>query len=108
MDKNIKIFASTDDIGTILQEPWGCQILVSDFREPTLVQRIGQLNMDNVQVYNCSQKNTFKGALRWEGAKKGNSRVSNSIVSSGKGMGITIENAANVIIEDTIVADFVQ
>ena len=54
MNKNIKIFASTDDIGTILQEPWGCQILVSDFREPTLVQRIGQLNMDNVQVYNCS------------------------------------------------------
>jgi hypothetical protein len=54
MDKNIKVFASTDDIGTILQEPWGCQILISDFREPTLVQRIGQLNMDNVQVYNCS------------------------------------------------------
>jgi hypothetical protein len=40
--------------------------------------------------------------------KKGSSRVSNSIISSGKGMGITIENAANVIIEDTIVADFVQ
>lgn len=53
-------------------------------------------------------KNTYKGALRWEGAKKGSSRVSNSIISSGKGMGVTIENAANVVIEDTVVADFVQ
>ena len=48
MNKSIKIYASLEEIGTILQEPWGCQILVSDFREPTLVQRVGNLNMDNV------------------------------------------------------------
>jgi len=45
--------------------------------------------------------------MRWEGAKKGQSRVSNSIISSGKGMGVTVENSANVVIEDTVVADFV-
>ena len=48
MDRNIKITASQDDIGFVLQEPWGCQVLVSDFREATLVQRIGNLYMDNV------------------------------------------------------------
>ena len=37
MDRNVKIQASIDDIGFALNEPWGCQVLVSDFREPTLV-----------------------------------------------------------------------
>ena len=75
MDRNIKITASQDDIGFVLQEPWGCQVLVSDFREATLVQRIGNLYMDNVQVYNCSQKMTYKGAIRWENAQKGSTRI---------------------------------
>lgn len=54
MDRNVKIDASTDDINNILKESWGCRILVSDFFEPNLVRRTGSLNMDHVQVYNCS------------------------------------------------------
>ena len=107
MDRNIKITASQDDIGFALQEPWGCQVLVSDFREPTLVQRIGNLYMDNVQVYNCSQKMTYKGAIRWENASKGTSTVQNSVVSSGRGMGLVIESSSNIQIIDTTVADFI-
>ena len=108
MDRNIKITASQDDIGNVLQEPWGCQVLVSDFREATLVQRIGNLYMDNVQVYNCSQKMTYKGAIRWENASKGYTRVQNSVISSGRAVGLVIENSANVEIVDTTVADFIQ
>ena len=108
MNRNIKIQASLDDIGYILKEPWGCQIIVSDFREPTLVQRKGFLNLDNVQVYNCSQKMTYKGAIRFENAIKGASKVSNSVISSGRGMGIVIESSANVELKDNVVADFFQ
>jgi hypothetical protein len=110
MDRNVKIQASTDDIGFILQEPWGCQVLVSDFREPTLVQRTGSLNFDNVQVYNCSQKMTYKGALRWEGATKSKegSSVTNSVISSGRGMGIVIEGSAKVELIGNVIADHVQ
>ena len=75
MNRNIQVKASLEEIGFALQEPWGCQILVSDFREPTLVQRVGNLYMDNVQVYNCSQKMTYKGAIRWENAVKGSSKI---------------------------------
>jgi len=56
LERNVKIRASTDDIGPILKEPWGCRVLVSDFFEPDLTYRRGSLMMDNVQVYNCSQK----------------------------------------------------
>jgi hypothetical protein len=65
LSRNIKITASTYDIGHILNEPWGCRILISDFFEPTLVYRKGSLEMDHVEVYNCSQKSTYKAAIKW-------------------------------------------
>jgi cold shock CspA family protein len=66
MNRNVRVFASTEEIGFVLQETWGGQVLVSDFREPNDVKRQGVLNMDNVQVYNCSQKMTYKSAIRFE------------------------------------------
>jgi hypothetical protein len=57
LERNIEINASIDDIGYILQEPWGCRILVSDYYDLTtgeIVNRIGNLYLDNVAVYNCS------------------------------------------------------
>ena len=48
LDRNIRIEASTDDIGPILGETWGCRILVADFFEPTLEYRSGSLYMDSV------------------------------------------------------------
>jgi hypothetical protein len=48
LDRNIRIDASLDEIGTVLNEPWGCRVLVSDFREPTGVKRTGTLIMDQV------------------------------------------------------------
>ena len=66
LERNIKIQASTDDIGSIIKEAWGGRILVADFFEPSLTLRKGSLIMDNVQVYNCSQKQTYKSAIKWE------------------------------------------
>jgi hypothetical protein len=54
LERNVEINASTDDIGYVLGEPWGCRILVSDFFEADLSHRVGSLNMDSVSVYNCS------------------------------------------------------
>lgn len=107
LDRNIKIQASTDDVGNIIDEPWGGRIMVADFFEPTLVRRVGSMNLDNVQVYNCSQKHTYKAAITWTGASSGASRVTNSVLSSGRGLGVLIENSANIEISDSIIADFV-
>ena len=58
LERNIEIRASTNDIGTLLDEVWGCRILVSDFLDVsgagTFRYRTGSLNMDHVSVYNCS------------------------------------------------------
>ena len=62
------------------EDNWGGQVLVTDIFEDDGSWRKGQLIFDYVQVYNCSQEDTFKAALRWEGAIGGTSRVSNSAV----------------------------
>lgn len=107
-ERNVKVRASTDDIGPILKDIWGCRILVSDFFEPDLTYRTGSLMMDNVQVHNCSQTRTFKSALKFEGAFRGNSVVSNSVIATGKGLGVIIENSVNVRMENNIIADMVR
>jgi hypothetical protein len=53
--RNIKITAS-QEIGAIIKEAWGCRVLVADFFEASGTKRKGSLNLDNVQVHNCSQK----------------------------------------------------
>ena len=51
---------------------------------------------------------TYKGAIRWENANKGYSRIQNSVVSSGRGMGLVIESSSSIEIIDTTVADLIQ
>jgi hypothetical protein len=83
MDRNIKIDASLDDIGIVLKQPWGCRVLVSDFFEADRTYRSGSIQFDNVQIYNCSQRYTWKAALKFENAMKGGSVVTNSAITSG-------------------------
>ena len=98
LERNIEIRASTDDIGTLLGEVWGCRVLVSDYMDVsvttgTFAYRQGSLNMDHVGVYNCGQKHTEKAAIKWEGALRAGSLVKNSVVHHGKGWGISIKNS---------------
>jgi len=109
LDRNVKVQASTDDARSPgLSEAWGARILVADFFEPSLVQRQGMLEMDNVQVYNCSQYMTYKAAITWFQATSLPSKVTNSVISSGRAPGIIIENSAGITLTDNVIADFVQ
>ncbi len=60
MTRNVKIVGNDSD-------SWGGQIMVSDNIEESGVKRSGQLVLDSVEIYNCSQRNTFKSAIRFEG-----------------------------------------
>lgn len=73
MDRNIVIDASLDDISITLKQPWGCRVLVADFFEADRKYRSGSIQFDNVQFYNCSQRYTWKAALKFENAMKGGS-----------------------------------
>ena len=109
LDRKIKVQASTDDPRSPgLSEAWGARILIADFFEPSLVQRQGMLEMDNVQVYNCSQYMTYKAAITWFQATSLRSKVTNSVISSGRAPGIIIENSAGITLTDNVIADFVQ
>jgi len=52
--------------------------------------------MDNVEIFNCSQYDTMKGAIRFEGAKLGYSRVSNSAIHHGLGIAGYVTDSENV------------
>ena len=78
--------------------------MATDLFEADGTWRKGQIIMDNVQVYNCSQKDTYKAALRFEGTLGGHSRVSNCAVHNGLDWGVSLENANNVeLINNTFV-----
>jgi hypothetical protein len=52
--------------------------------------RYGQMFLDNVEVYNCSQIDTFKAAIRFESAVSLHSSISNSTFHNGYGWGANI------------------
>lgn len=89
-------------------EAWGGQILTGSFMEPTEIVREGSTIMDHVEVYNCSQMDTKKAALRFQGAKNGASMISNSAIHNGFGMGLNIENSENVVLRNNQFFNFWQ
>ncbi len=55
--------------------------------------REGSIIMDSVQVYNCSQKDTFKSAIRFEAANGNSTRpskITNCAVHNGLDWGLSI------------------
>jgi hypothetical protein len=69
-------------------ESWGCQVITSDFVEDDGTYRGGSTILDNVEIYNCSQYDTYNAALRFDGAVSQWSKVSNTAVHHGNGWGI--------------------
>lgn len=70
--------------------------MVTDMFESDGTWRKGSVIMDNVQVFNCSQKDSYHSALRFEGATGGYSRVSNSAFHNGLDWGVLIKTANNI------------
>jgi hypothetical protein len=57
--------------------------------------------MDNVEVYNCSQRNTFKSAIRFEAASLAYSEIRNSVVYGSLAWGFSAQYSANILVEST-------
>jgi hypothetical protein len=69
-------------------ESWGCQILTGDFIEGDGTYRNGSTVMDSVEIYNCSQFDTMKGALRFQSNGNSYSAISNTAIHHGLGIGV--------------------
>lgn len=101
LSRNIKIVG--EDV-----EAWGCQVLTGDFIEGNGEFRYGHTIIDSVEIYNCSQYDTHKAALRFQEAYGSWSSVSNSAIHHGLGFGLQIETAANLIFTNNTFFDFVK
>jgi hypothetical protein len=82
LTRNVRVVGNDTD-------SWGGQILVTDNLEVSGVQRSGQLLIDNVEVFNCSQRNTFKSAIRFENQNLKWQSITNSVVHGSIGWGIS-------------------
>jgi len=89
---------------------WGARILTSDSVEldttGTIKMRHGQTIMDSVEIYNCSQMDSYDAALMWENAKTLPSRVTNSAIHNGLGWAVRIESSANIEFSNNVMYDF--
>lgn len=74
--------------------------------EEDMTMRFGETYFDNVEIYNCSQMDTFNAALRWENNAMGHSSVTNSVIHSGYGWGIKVKASANVHFRNNVVWAF--
>ena len=90
-------------------ESWGCQIVTSDTIEvyPTNIYfRHGSTIMENVEIYNCSQIDTEKAAIRFEAAMKQSSRIQGCSLHNGYGWGIKATASANLQFRDNVLFNF--
>lgn len=62
--------------------------------------------MDSVEIYNCSQMDSYDAALMWENARTLPSSVTNSAIHNGLGWGVRIETSANVVFSNNVMYDF--
>ena len=91
LTRNVKIDA--EDI-----ETWGGQIVTSDTIEFSGKVRYGHTIMDNVEIFNCSQIDTFKAALRFEGASQMWSSITNSAIHNGYAWGLNVKTSSHILI----------
>jgi len=95
LSRNVRVVG--DDIYS-----WGGHIVVSDNIEDTGVQRSGLLVLDHVEVYNCSQRNTFKSAIRFEGVNNRTQMVTNTAVHGSIAWSLSAQYASNIFVEDSV------
>lgn len=83
LSRNVKIIGNDTDA-------WGGQVLVADNIEIDGTIRNGQLIMDAVELYNCSQRNTFKSAIRFESVITEAHSITNSAIWGGLGWALSV------------------
>ena len=59
--------------------------------------------MDNVEIYNASQSNTEKAAIRFEGATGNYHEITNCSIHNGWAWGVNIISSSNIFMKDNVV-----
>jgi len=94
LSRNVKIRGEDVD-------SWGGQVLVTDFFETDGTWRKGSLIFDNVQIYNCSQQDTYNSAIRFEAAIGGYSNLTNSVVHGSMAWSANFYRSNNIYVANS-------
>lgn len=81
---------------------WGGQIVVTDnYEYDWQKQREGNIVLDSVEVYNCSQRNTFRSGIRFEQATRRSQLIRDSSIWGSLAWGLSSQFSANILVENT-------
>ena len=94
LSRNIQIVGEDRD-------GWGGTVLTADRLETDGAYRGGSLTFDNVEVRNCSQRDTYKAAIRFEGAIGGPSLIQDSVVHGSLAWSMLVSSSSNVEVIDS-------
>ena len=92
LTRNVKVVGEDAD-------GWGGQILATDLMEASGAWRAASLTLDNVEVDNCSQRNTHKAAIRFEGALAGTHSIRESVVHNSLAWSVSVLRSRGVQID---------
>jgi parallel beta-helix repeat protein len=108
LTRNVKVVGYNED-------KWGAQIVTGRNNDTQIVagqlqtvELTGHTIIDNVEFYNCSQYDTDKAAVRFDNLAEYTeedirSKVTNSAIHSGHGIGIMVKNSEDVIVDNNVV-----
>ena len=71
-----------------------------------IISRTGTTIMDSVEVFNCSQIDTLKAAIRFESASTLPSSVTNSAIHNGYAWGLHVTGSSNINITNNVFFNF--
>lgn len=63
--------------------------------------QMANVTINHTEIYNCSQRNTFKAAVRFENVISMPQLITNSVVHGGLGWGLHVKASSNVEITNS-------
>lgn len=95
LSRNVKVVGENSN-------DWGCTIVTADRVEADRSLRVGKMILDNVEVYRGGQEDTYKSAIRYEGARMSTvSYVDGSVAWGGNAKPLIVKTSKNITIKNS-------
>ena len=105
LDMRGEVILLTRNIRVVAEESndWGCTIVTADRVEADRSVRTGTMILNNVEVYKGGQEDTYKSAIRYEGAARATtSMVENTVAWGGNAKPLIIKTSKNITVKNSV------
>lgn len=89
LSRNVRVVGDPND-------SWGCTFVATDYIQGDGSMQAANITLDNIEFYNCSQRNTYKAALRFENIISMPQLVTNSVVHGSLAWSLYVKASSNV------------